>query len=228
MKRSWIVLGLALSFMASCKKGTDAAAAAGNCTSRNTCSIAFTNDYSSALDIKVYDPDNKLKLTITGLASGASVTRDSVPAGQIIVIWSGGTLSGTLSHYLSFQPCQHYTEKYYTTLPSDRRYKKDIEPVAGSEALQGLMQLKPASYEYDWLKFPLLNAVTGRTNGFMAQDLETVFPEVVVKDAAGYRSVNYAALVPVLTAAIQEQQKKIAALEKQMNGLKRVCNNKRK
>ena len=60
--------------------------------------------------------------------------------------------------------------------------------------------------------------------GFLAQELEQEFPQVVnatiQTDADGeevvdheLKSVNYEALIPVLTKAIQEQQEMIKALE---------------
>ena len=222
MKKIIISLSLIIIINTGCKKSTGSSSNANNCTTNNVCTVAFTNDYSSALDIKVYDINNKLRLTMTGLAAGASETRDTVPAGQVKIVWSGGTLSGTLSHSYTYTACQTFTEKFYTTLPSDRRYKKNIGAIEGSEALQNLLQLKPSCYEYDFLKFPSLNGVAGITNGFIAQDLEKIFPEVVVKDAAGYRSVNYAALIPVLTAAVQQQQQQIEQLKKEISSLKKT------
>ena len=64
--------------------------------------------------------------------------------------------------------------------------------------------------------------------------LETVFPELVKINPAKteeqpieFKAVNYTGLIPVLTEAIQEQQKDIAAkdariddLQKQLNELK--------
>jgi Chaperone of endosialidase len=215
MKKIIILLCIVCAISTACKKsGTDTTSNGGNCTTKKICTVAFTNDYSSALDIKVYDAGSNLRLTITGLAAGSSITRDTVPAGDVIVRWSGGTLTGTLSHFYTYTACQSYTEKYYTTLPSDARYKKNIDAIEGSNALQNLLLLKPRSYEYDFLKFPSLDAVQGKTNGFIAQDIEKIFPEVVVKNPEGYRSVNYAALIPVLTAAIQEQQLQIKQLKK--------------
>ena len=222
MKKIIISLSLIIIINTGCKKSTGSSSNANNCTTNNVCTVAFTNDYSSALDIKVYDASNTLRLAITGIPASGSITKDNIPAGQVKIVWSGGTLSGTLSHSYTYTACQTFTEKFYTTLPSDRRYKKNIGAIEGSEALQNLLQLKPSCYEYDFLKFPSLNGVAGITNGFIAQDLEKIFPEVVVKDAAGYRSVNYAALIPVLTAAVQQQQQQIEQLKKEISSLKKT------
>lgn len=97
MKKIIIILSLIIIISTGCKKSMGSGS--NNCTTNNVCTVVFTNDYSSALDIKVYDANNKLRLTITGVSAGASVTRDTVPAGEVKIVWSRGTLSGTLLHY---------------------------------------------------------------------------------------------------------------------------------
>ena len=55
----------------------------------------------------------------------------------------------------------------------------------------------------------------------MAQDIEKVFPELVVENK-GIKSVNYQGLVPVLINALKEQQSEIDALKKQEKRLERL------
>jgi chaperonin cofactor prefoldin len=43
-----------------------------------------------------------------------------------------------------------------------------------------------------------------RQIGFLAQEIEKTFPEMVLTDAKGYKSVDYARLTPVLVEAIKE------------------------
>jgi hypothetical protein len=55
--------------------------------------------------------------------------------------------------------------------------------------------------------------------GLSAQEVEAVLPEIVT-DAPigdGYKTVDYAKLVPVLVEAIKEQQKQIDELKKLIN-----------
>ena len=40
--------------------------------------------------------------------------------------------------------------------------------------------------------------------GFLAQDVQKLFPELVHEDGAGYLSVNYVELIPLLVQAVQE------------------------
>lgn len=46
-----------------------------------------------------------------------------------------------------------------------------------------------------------------------AQDLETVFPEMVYTDAEGYKTVDYSRLTPVLVEAVKAQQFQIDELK---------------
>jgi len=55
--------------------------------------------------------------------------------------------------------------------------------------------------------------------GFIAQELEKALPNLVHTDEAGYKSVNYIGLIPLLTEAIKEQQK---TLEKQAASIEKL------
>jgi len=64
------------------------------------------------------------------------------------------------------------------------------------------------------------NLPKGNQIGFLAQDIEVLFPEMV-KDDGEYKAVNYIMLIPVLTQAIQEQQ---TTIEKQNNEIQLLKN----
>lgn len=112
---------------------------------------------------------------------------------------------------------------------SDVKLKRDIKPLVS--ALDKLNLLKPSSYDYKTDEYRDMNLPEGKQMGLIAQDLEKVFPELVrevnnteVKDKDGktirqeqhFKAVNYTGLIPVLIAAIQEQQKNIEELKKQL------------
>jgi hypothetical protein len=95
---------------------------------------------------------------------------------------------------------------------SDIRLKRNIIPLKNS--IEALMQLNPVSYEKK-------NSLTSsdysvKEYGFIAQELQKVMPTLVVEgtDKDKLLSVNYTALIPVLTKAIQDQQANIKSLEK--------------
>jgi hypothetical protein len=54
-------------------------------------------------------------------------------------------------------------------------------------------------------------APKGKRLGFIAQDLQKVFPELVDQDSAGYFYVDYVGLIPVIIEALKEQQSIIGA-----------------
>ena len=95
---------------------------------------------------------------------------------------------------------------------SDRRLKENISYF--DSGLAKILQLKPATFDF----------INGENNqkGFIAQDVETVIPEVVrtvdtlinigTGETEEYLSVDKAAMVPYLVAAIKEQQAMILAL----------------
>ena len=111
-----------------------------------------------------------------------------------------------------------------TTLTSDLRIKSNIVPLANS--LATVMQLNPVHY---MKKGSLAStAYTREENGFIAQEIQKILPFVVTEgtDENKLLSVDYNSFIPVLTKAIQEQQKqiedqnaKIAAQQKQIEEL---------
>jgi hypothetical protein len=103
---------------------------------------------------------------------------------------------------------------------SDARLKRNIVSIGSS--LSDIMKLAPVTYEKK-----LSLAATDypiKENGFIAQDLQKVFPLVVKEgtDQDKLLSVNYVGLIPVLTKAIQEQQEQINTQQKQIEELKKM------
>ncbi len=110
------------------------------------------------------------------------------------------------------------------TLTSDLRLKSNISPLANS--LATVMQLNPVHY---MKKGSLAStAYTREENGFIAQEIQKILPFIVTEgtDENKLLSVDYNSFIPMLTKAIQEQQKqiedqnaKIAAQQKQIEEL---------
>lgn len=96
------------------------------------------------------------------------------------------------------------------TNASDARLKKNIVDI--KYGLDDVLKLKPRSYQ--------MNDVAGDFVGFIAQELQTVIPEVVSGDPEKQLGVDYGSLVSVAFKAIQELKTlndaltaRIAALE---------------
>jgi hypothetical protein len=96
---------------------------------------------------------------------------------------------------------------------SDIRYKKDITPL--TNALNNVMQLRGVNYFWKTKEFPEKQFPDTKQIGFIAQELEKVYPEVVFTDKDGYKSVDYSRLTPILVEAIKDQQKIIQQLEEE-------------
>ena len=80
---------------------------------------------------------------------------------------------------------------------SDERLKTNITDLSSS-ILDTLTQVRTVTY--NWKANPEGN----RMIGFLAQDLEQYFPELVSTNETGQKSVNYANMTPILVEAIRE------------------------
>jgi hypothetical protein len=88
-----------------------------------------------------------------------------------------------------------------------------------------LGKLKPKSYELKPGEAVDLRLPTGKKYGFLAQDLEAVYPELVQdvrvvtpssrkgSTSKSYKAVDYIGLIPVLVSSIQAQQAQIDSLK---------------
>jgi len=116
-------------------------------------------------------------------------------------------------------------------LGSDRKLKTNIKPF--TNALDKVMLLKPSTYTYKYDEYKGLSLPKTQQVGLIAQELEEVFPDLIKESALPgrdekgavtatgetFKAVNYVSLIPVLIAAIQEQQKLIADQRAQINSL---------
>lgn len=120
---------------------------------------------------------------------------------------------------------------------SDINKKKDIEPLIGNESLEKLLELNPVKFNWKDIE------TREKQMGLIAQEVEPILPSVVddfedfgeehdLKDAEMdprneddskckakkmSKTVSYTELVPLLISAIQEQQKQIDELKKQID-----------
>ena len=120
---------------------------------------------------------------------------------------------------------------------SDQRVKTDIKPIEG--ALDRLMKLDGKTYRYaaPYAEFLGGDAVT---YGFIAQEVEALFPEMVIEKSftpgqtrafdnqpidINIKSVSTVSLIPVLVEAIKEQQALIEEMRKEIEDLKKEVGN---
>ncbi|MDR1729864.1 MAG: tail fiber domain-containing protein [Prevotellaceae bacterium] len=117
-----------------------------------------------------------------------------------------------------------------TLYSSDERLKSDIKPLTDEKDKLYLLQGK--SYKKAPLPSGLKDSLSvaekaGRNEkidenpeyGYLAQELKEIFPDLVSQDSAGYYSVNYIGLIPVIVEALKEQRSEI---EKQREQIKQL------
>ncbi len=100
---------------------------------------------------------------------------------------------------------------------SDKRWKKDVEGI--ENALEKVLAMNGVYYNWRKDEFPEQGFTDNKQVGFIAQELEDIFPEVVNTDVNGYKSVMYGHIVSLLVEAIKDLegqlQEKTISLEEQ-------------
>jgi hypothetical protein len=149
---------------------------------------------STALELATVDPSNPKPFVIQSVAVGI------------------GTAFPT--HLLHVDGVARSAQSTWAT-SSDRRAKQDITLLEGS--LERLGRLRPVSFEYTPEYAAGRKGYEGRFTGFVAQDVEPVFPELVetVRETIGdrqlddFRLLNTGGLTPHLVAAVQGLNRKV-------------------
>lgn len=111
---------------------------------------------------------------------------------------------------------------------SDKKLKENIKDISNSTALLLINNLMPKTYNYNTGNYPSMNLSQSNQYGLIAQDVETVLPELVkdvihpaTKDKRGniihqevsYKALNYTGLIPIIIGAVKEQQHTIDSLK---------------
>jgi len=159
-------------------------------------SIKSTGTWNTLLQI----PNNGNGLIITNASGTASY--------QAFTFYNNGT-TFSQAGYIQVSG----TTTTYATL-SDYRLKENVAPM--QNALNIVQQLKPVTYNWKSNK--------EASQGFIAHELQAVVPDCVTgeKDAVDaegkpvYQGIDTSFLVATLTAAIQELNAKVTALEAQL------------
>lgn len=114
---------------------------------------------------------------------------------------------------------------------NDEQTKLNVTTI--SNPVERLAQLKPISFEYNTKQYKFLNLQSGKQYGFLSENIQAVFPELVKEKRVSYMqgknnyknasiaSINETSLIPVLVASIVEQQKQIDQLKSEIDALKK-------
>lgn len=107
---------------------------------------------------------------------------------------------------LKFNPSTGTLEATDFNSLSDERVKTDIKTIDNS--LDKLHQLRGVSFKF--------KETNKESIGVIAQEVESVLPEIVNTDSSGLKSVSYGNMVGLLIEAIKEQQKEIDNLKNKL------------
>ena len=106
---------------------------------------------------------------------------------------------------------------------SDSRLKKDIKPL--TNVLEKLMQIRGVTFKWNSAYKEFSGSLPKKKEiGFVAQDVEKVFPELVEKRGRGsknYRVIHYAKITAVLVEAVKELKEENEFLQNRLSKLEK-------
>jgi len=183
----------------------------------NTAGASITIGTNDAFDLH-FETGGTTKMTATSSGNvGVGTTSpeakldvvDTSTTTSAIIVPRAGNFTGTevngMIRYNTtstlFEFRQNGSWVNYTTV-SDGRLKTNVVPVVNG--LDIVNRLNPVFYDWD-RNNPKASSFTDKHQvGFIAQEVETVLPEVVNRGEDSYRSVEYGQIVSVAVAAIKE------------------------
>ena len=117
------------------------------------------------------------------------------------------------------------TTAFLTNQPvimSDEKFKLNVTDL--SLMKDKVKLLRPVSYNLKTNdeKIKTDPSISNLQYGFVAQELQKIFPDMVSQREDGVLGVRYTELIPVLVQAIKEQQDEIDALNKRISELEKV------
>lgn len=97
---------------------------------------------------------------------------------------------------------------------SDMRIKEDIRPLG--PIMKKIGQLRPVTYRMIEDYKNKRDDTNASQHGLIAQEVETIFPELVDESDSGLKHISYQAIIPILIKGMQEQQDMIESLQRQL------------
>ena len=168
------------------------------------------NQFSSAVKADPAESGSLEFVKQCGLISPLSVATVIVllPPGQIGKILNGKTSKSDI--VAALQSCT--SGSCGSGGCSDRRLKKNVTNI--ESALDKVQKLAGVSFTWDRDTYPRKFFPEGRQIGVIAQDVESVIPQIVHTDKDGYKTVEYDKLTALLIEAVKELKQKVQDQEK--------------
>ena len=89
---------------------------------------------------------------------------------------------------------------------SDAILKENVVVLSESRKAN-MLNLKAVEYSFK------VDSTQQRHYGFIAQEVEQIYPELVKTSAVGYKTVNYLEMIPMLVSKMQDMQREIDELK---------------
>lgn len=118
-------------------------------------------------------------------------------------------IGGVASGYELYVWGNTYTTGTYSS--SDKRFKKNIEGIKSINS--NLFKIQSYSYDFRQNEFKERNFDDKHHFGFLAQEVQEVFPDLVKQDGQGYYAINYSEFIPLLLQSLKEEDQKVKDLE---------------
>ena len=104
------------------------------------------------------------------------------------------------------------------TNPSDIRLKKNILNI--NDTLSKILNLRPVTFNWKSNEEPSI--------GFIAEEVEPIFPELVRTETDGYKGLLSTEFIPLLVKGIQEQQTQIKDLKSKVDNQQKTNDSQQK
>ena len=203
-----------------------------------------SNSSDGALAIETGNMGEKLRITSAGQLLVGTTSSTAAPGGGTgysnmctfnfpgITLTHYGVVAGFTYGALTFTNSQYFVSNGTTgvylgngstswTAHSDERLKTNITELDGTKAYNHIKTARATSFNWNATGYP-----TDTKIGFIAQDWETNYPEVVnstsetVDGVENPKGIQYTETVPVLMAALKKAISKIETLEAEVAALK--------
>ncbi|WP_052700103.1 tail fiber domain-containing protein [Methylocucumis oryzae] len=168
-------------------------------------STTASGDYSTAMGTRT-TAQAYASVALGQYNAVAGSTTTWVATDPLLVVGNGSDASH-LSNALTLLKNGNMTIAGTLTQNSDSRLKTNIHDL--NQPLQKITHLHGIQYQWNPATHPGTVDADGIQLGFLAQDVQTVLPELVKPDSNGYLSVNYVGVIPVLVEAVKDLRKKL-------------------
>ena len=97
---------------------------------------------------------------------------------------------------------------------SDKNAKNNIQEI-NENVKDNIFRLNPVEFNY------INDSNNGKHYGFIAQDVEKIYPELVNTNDPNFKNVNYIEIIPILLAKMKDMDCEIKNMKKEMENMKK-------